>query len=211
MRSCCEWQHAARQLWVAGGAGGAALGAQQAQQAQHVCSDGAAAALQQPWRRPGVAPTWHRAAIAAAAPLLSPAARRPLPPAAARCLPASPPADRRCPWVRPGVRGCSDMAAGKEQYDRADDPRRLRPGEIDPNPESKPARPDPVGERAALPHACVVAGLPPAVCCCWPAGASPLACRRLPAGPRHRHALCRTCTALPGLAHQAAFLAGAAP
>ena len=26
----------------------------------------------------------------------------------------------------------------------ADDPRRLRPGEIDPNPESKPARPDPV-------------------------------------------------------------------
>lgn len=37
-----------------------------------------------------------------------------------------------------------DMAAGREQYDRADDPRRLRPGEIDPNPESKPARPDPV-------------------------------------------------------------------
>lgn len=28
--------------------------------------------------------------------------------------------------------------------DDADDPRRLRPGEIDPNPESKPARPDPV-------------------------------------------------------------------
>merc|ERR1719311_1338690 len=26
----------------------------------------------------------------------------------------------------------------------SDDPRRLRPGEIDPNPESKPARPDPV-------------------------------------------------------------------
>ena len=25
-----------------------------------------------------------------------------------------------------------------------DDPRKLRPGEIDPNPESKPARPDPV-------------------------------------------------------------------
>lgn len=25
-----------------------------------------------------------------------------------------------------------------------DDPRRLRPGEIDPNPETKPARPDPV-------------------------------------------------------------------
>ncbi|KAJ1489293.1 CDC5-like protein, partial [Baffinella frigidus] len=28
--------------------------------------------------------------------------------------------------------------------DDTDDPRRLRPGEIDPNPESKPARPDPV-------------------------------------------------------------------
>ena len=25
-----------------------------------------------------------------------------------------------------------------------DDPRKLRPGEIDPNPETKPARPDPV-------------------------------------------------------------------
>lgn len=37
-----------------------------------------------------------------------------------------------------------DMAAGREQYETADDPRRLRPGEIDPNPESKPARPDPV-------------------------------------------------------------------
>lgn len=28
--------------------------------------------------------------------------------------------------------------------DEGDDPRRLRPGEIDPNPECKPARPDPV-------------------------------------------------------------------
>eukprot|EP00954_Amorphochlora_amoebiformis_P024417 1366165-Amorphochlora_amoeboformis.AAC.2 len=28
--------------------------------------------------------------------------------------------------------------------DDKDDPRRLRPGEIDPNPEAKPARPDPV-------------------------------------------------------------------
>jgi hypothetical protein len=37
------------------------------------------------------------------------------------------------------------MAAGKEKYEGMDDPRRLRPGEIDPNPESKPARPDPVG------------------------------------------------------------------
>ncbi|KAJ4847782.1 Cell cycle serine/threonine-protein kinase cdc5/MSD2 [Turnera subulata] len=31
-----------------------------------------------------------------------------------------------------------------ESYEPGDDPRKLRPGEIDPNPESKPARPDPV-------------------------------------------------------------------
>lgn len=40
-----------------------------------------------------------------------------------------------------------DQAQDKEDGvgdDPADDPRRLRPGEIDPNPESKPARPDPV-------------------------------------------------------------------
>ena len=43
--------------------------------------------------------------------------------------------------------GCCDRDAAStkdEQYDPADDPRRLRPGEIDPNPESKPARPDPI-------------------------------------------------------------------
>ncbi|XP_010458276.1 PREDICTED: cell division cycle 5-like protein isoform X3 [Camelina sativa] len=38
-----------------------------------------------------------------------------------------------------------DLACTKdENYDAADDPRKLRPGEIDPNPEAKPARPDPV-------------------------------------------------------------------
>eukprot|EP00798_Chlamydomonas_sp_ICE-L_P017404 gene17404-23704_t len=38
-----------------------------------------------------------------------------------------------------------DMAVSKEdRYDPADDPRRLRPGEIDPNPETRPARPDAV-------------------------------------------------------------------
>ena len=39
-----------------------------------------------------------------------------------------------------------DQATRKVPSDvaSADDPRRLRPGEIDPNPESKPARPDPV-------------------------------------------------------------------
>lgn len=37
-----------------------------------------------------------------------------------------------------------DMAQKKEEEgDLADDPRKLKPGEIDPNPESKPARPDP--------------------------------------------------------------------
>ncbi|XP_010553777.1 PREDICTED: cell division cycle 5-like protein [Tarenaya hassleriana] len=38
-----------------------------------------------------------------------------------------------------------DAACAKdENYEASDDPRKLRPGEIDPNPESKPARPDPV-------------------------------------------------------------------
>lgn len=37
-----------------------------------------------------------------------------------------------------------DAAQQKEGVDVSDDPRRLRPGEIDPNPENKPARPDPV-------------------------------------------------------------------
>ncbi|GAB4838070.1 Cell cycle serine/threonine-protein kinase cdc5/MSD2 [Ancistrocladus abbreviatus] len=38
-----------------------------------------------------------------------------------------------------------DAACAKdESYEPGDDPRKLRPGEIDPNPESKPARPDPV-------------------------------------------------------------------
>ena len=37
-----------------------------------------------------------------------------------------------------------DMAQKKEEGgDPNDDPRKLKPGEIDPNPESKPARPDP--------------------------------------------------------------------
>ena len=38
---------------------------------------------------------------------------------------------------------CSDKAQQKEGDD-ADDPRKLKPGEIDPNPETKPARPDPI-------------------------------------------------------------------
>jgi len=37
-----------------------------------------------------------------------------------------------------------DAAQQKEDVDAKDDPRRLKPGEIDPHPETKPARPDPV-------------------------------------------------------------------
>ncbi len=38
-----------------------------------------------------------------------------------------------------------DKAAQREEEDDVgDDPRKLKPGEIDPNPETKPARPDPV-------------------------------------------------------------------
>ena len=40
-----------------------------------------------------------------------------------------------------------DQAQKKEEGDegaQAEDPRKLKPGEIDPNPETKPARPDPV-------------------------------------------------------------------
>lgn len=37
-----------------------------------------------------------------------------------------------------------DQAQRKEEDgDVTDDPRKLKPGEIDPNPETKPARPDP--------------------------------------------------------------------
>ncbi|XP_046848614.1 cell division cycle 5-related protein-like [Xenia sp. Carnegie-2017] len=37
-----------------------------------------------------------------------------------------------------------DQAQAKEGEDAGEDPRKLRPGEIDPNPETKPARPDPI-------------------------------------------------------------------
>ena len=37
-----------------------------------------------------------------------------------------------------------DKAQQKEGDSEIDDPRKLRPGEIDPNPETKPARPDPI-------------------------------------------------------------------
>lgn len=39
----------------------------------------------------------------------------------------------------------ADAACAKdENYEPGDNPRKLRPGEIDPNPELKPSRPDPV-------------------------------------------------------------------
>jgi len=37
-----------------------------------------------------------------------------------------------------------DKAQQKDIEPGEDDPRKLKPGEIDPNPETKPARPDPV-------------------------------------------------------------------
>lgn len=37
----------------------------------------------------------------------------------------------------------SDQAQKGEEDESVDDPRKLKPGEIDPNPETKPARPDP--------------------------------------------------------------------
>ena len=39
---------------------------------------------------------------------------------------------------------CRDKAQQKDIEPGEDDPRKLKPGEIDPNPETKPARPDPV-------------------------------------------------------------------
>ena len=50
-------------------------------------------------------------------------------------------------FVRPSTNACSCVHRNKAQQkegDEGDDPRKLRPGEIDPNPETKPARPDPV-------------------------------------------------------------------
>ena len=38
---------------------------------------------------------------------------------------------------------CRDQAQKGEDDDPSEDPRKLKPGEIDPNPETKPARPDP--------------------------------------------------------------------
>ncbi|OON15980.1 Myb-like DNA-binding domain protein, partial [Opisthorchis viverrini] len=37
-----------------------------------------------------------------------------------------------------------DKAQNREGLSAEEDPKRLRPGEIDPNPETKPARPDPI-------------------------------------------------------------------
>ena len=50
-------------------------------------------------------------------------------------------------FVRPSTNVCSRVHRNKTQQkegDEGDDPRKLRPGEIDPDPETKPARPDPV-------------------------------------------------------------------
>lgn len=66
-----------------------------------------------------------------------------------RCIP--PPCPRTAPLVGRTAPQCLeryekllDEAQGKDLLDARDDPRKLRPGEIDPHPEIKPARPDPV-------------------------------------------------------------------
>ena len=46
--------------------------------------------------------------------------------------------------VRQGIYYHRDKAQQKEGDTEIEDPRKLRPGEIDPNPETKPARPDPI-------------------------------------------------------------------
>ena len=45
-----------------------------------------------------------------------------------------------------------DRAQGKEEMDE-NDPRKLKPGEIDPTPETKPAKPDPVDMDEGMLHA----------------------------------------------------------
>lgn len=49
---------------------------------------------------------------------------------------------------------CRDKAAQRDDEEEVgDDPRKLKPGEIDPNPETKPARPDPVDmDEGMSPH-----------------------------------------------------------
>ena len=45
-----------------------------------------------------------------------------------------------------------DKAAQRDNEEEGgDDPRKLKPGEIDPNPETKPARPDPVDMDEGVP------------------------------------------------------------
>ena len=48
-----------------------------------------------------------------------------------------------CWWMN-GFLYYRDKAQQKEGESVDDDPRKLKPGEIDPNPETKPARPDPI-------------------------------------------------------------------
>ena len=73
------------------------------------------------------------------------------------------------------MRKYSDKAQGRtDDFMGDDDPRRLRPGEIDPNPETKPARPDPVDMdedgawlRRASAAAVPALGLIGSGCGCW--------------------------------------------
>jgi len=54
------------------------------------------------------------------------------------------PSNRYCLTLKLYLCVFRDKAQQKEGDSEIDDPRKLRPGEIDPNPETKPARPDPI-------------------------------------------------------------------
>ena len=53
-----------------------------------------------------------------------------------------------------GLLFARDQAQRKEGEEHSEDPRRLRPGEIDPTPETKPARPDPIDMDEDGKHEC---------------------------------------------------------
>ena len=51
---------------------------------------------------------------------------------------------RSPPWLIAAAKGQEGSSSSGGADAAPDDPRRLRPGEIDPHPETKPARPDPI-------------------------------------------------------------------
>ena len=91
--------------------------------------------------------TWRSSCPASGARLVSPKpfndCRNQLPHQRPLCF-AAPLVGRTAPQCLDRYEKLLDEAQGKDLMDAADDPRRLRPGEVDPQPEIKPARPDPI-------------------------------------------------------------------